>query len=132
MGGVNNTVDKFGRQKFKDKYRSVRGPPGIGFKLTADGQYDIGGKRLTNLSEPKNGNDATTRNFVAKEVEGLRKPIASIFTETLLPMMVKNDGELKRKIDVIRRMLYGRPLADSLKAPNTLSGPRPMKKSSEK
>ena len=32
---------------------SQRGLPGVGFKLTDDGNYDIDGKRLTNLAESK-------------------------------------------------------------------------------
>jgi len=43
---------------------SQRGLPGVGFKLTDDGNYDIDGKRLTNLAEPKDNSDASTKNYV--------------------------------------------------------------------
>ena len=36
------------------------GPPGIGFKLTDNGNYDIDRKRLTNLAESVDDNDAVT------------------------------------------------------------------------
>ena len=36
------------------------GSPGIGFKLTADGNYDIDNKRLTNLAESVDDNDAVS------------------------------------------------------------------------
>ena len=38
------------------------GLPGIGFKLTDDGDFDIDAKRLTDLGEPiEDGDDATTK-----------------------------------------------------------------------
>ena len=44
--------------------KSQRGLPGIGFKLTADGNFDINGKLLTNVAGPVNGDDATNKNYV--------------------------------------------------------------------
>ena len=44
-----------------------RGLPGIGFKLTADGNFDINGKLLTNVAGPANGDDATNKNYVDTE-----------------------------------------------------------------
>ena len=41
-----------------------RGLPGVGFKLTDDGSYDINGKRLTDLSKPVDGTDAATKAYV--------------------------------------------------------------------
>ena len=37
-----------------------RGLPGIGFKLTDDGDYDIDGKRLTNVADSINDSDAVS------------------------------------------------------------------------
>ena len=41
--------------------RGEQGLPGIGFKLTDDGNFDIDGKKLTDLSQPVDGGDATTK-----------------------------------------------------------------------
>ena len=41
-----------------------RGLPGVGFELTDDGNYDIDGKRLTDVAEPVDGKDATTKAYV--------------------------------------------------------------------
>ena len=41
-----------------------KGDPGIGFKLTADGNFNIDGKLLTNVAGPVNGDDATNKNYV--------------------------------------------------------------------
>lgn len=58
------SVDVFGRQLEKNAGASDRGPPGIGFKVTADGNYDIDNKRLCNVLDPVNQNDAATLNVV--------------------------------------------------------------------
>ena len=41
-----------------------RALPGVGFELTDDGNYDIDGKRLTDVAEPVDGKDATTKAYV--------------------------------------------------------------------
>ena len=44
--------------------RGLKGPkgqPGVGFKLTDNGNYNIDGKRLTNVGEPIGDGDATTK-----------------------------------------------------------------------
>ena len=40
------------------------GPPGVGFKLTGDGNYDIDGKRLTNVSQPIDARDVATKAYI--------------------------------------------------------------------
>ena len=57
MGILNNF------EKYTDKDCNVRGSAGrdgIGFKLTADGNYDIDNKRLTNVAESVDDNDAVS------------------------------------------------------------------------
>ena len=60
MGVLNNF------EKYTNKDCDVIGPAGrdgidgIGFKLTGDGNYDIDGKRLTNLAESVDDNDAVS------------------------------------------------------------------------
>lgn len=54
-----SSVDVFGRYLQKSK-QSVRGPPGLGFKRTIDGDYDIENKRLCNIAEPVENTDAAT------------------------------------------------------------------------
>lgn len=39
----------------------VKGPPGIGFKLTSNGDYDIVNKCLNNVKGAVSGGDALTR-----------------------------------------------------------------------
>ena len=47
--------------------RGLRGVPGVGFKLTDGGNYDIDGKRLTNVSQQTDGSDGTTKVYVDSE-----------------------------------------------------------------
>ena len=41
--------------------RGIQGAPGVGFNLTADGNYDMIGKKLTNVGDGVSPNDAVTR-----------------------------------------------------------------------
>ena len=70
------SVDVFGRKLGRTK--ATRGPPGIGYRLTDDGQYDAESKRLCNLAVPQLPNDAVNLvtaqriNFdVQMEIDGI-------------------------------------------------------------
>lgn len=55
------SVDKFGRYASGfESNASGRGPPGEGFALTDRGDYDMMYKRLCNVGQPKEANDAVT------------------------------------------------------------------------
>ena len=47
---------------------SIRGLPGVGFKLTDDGDYDIENKKLRNVAEPESNDDSSTKRYVDTEV----------------------------------------------------------------
>ena len=42
----------------------VKGLPGVGFKRTDDGDYDIQNKKLRNVASPQTNDDATTKSYV--------------------------------------------------------------------
>ena len=44
--------------------KGVQGAPGVGFNLTADGNYDMVGKRLTNVGNPTSDTDSATKKYV--------------------------------------------------------------------
>lgn len=74
------SVDVFGRQlTSKSVIKSIsgggRGPPGNGFKLTADGQYDIDNKRLCNIADPIENNDAVSLKLMRKKIATTLKHI---------------------------------------------------------
>ena len=51
----------FNQQQFG---RGAQGAPGIGFNLTADGNYDMSAKRLTNVGAPTSNADSATKKYV--------------------------------------------------------------------
>lgn len=117
MSRVNNTIDKFGRQRHHEKIRILQGPPGIGFRLNADGQYDIEGKCLTNLAQPINTKDATSKEYVLSEIHRLRKEICGLLNEYVMPFIRSEDSNIESKLEAIQERIYERPLSESLNVP---------------
>lgn len=62
------SIDKFGRYRTNLKKMSG-GPPGVGFHLTSNGDYDIRLKRLCNVQVPKDALDAVNKEFVVSLIE---------------------------------------------------------------
>ena len=44
--------------------KGIQGAPGVGFNLTADGNYDMVGKKLTNVGQPTSDTDSATKKYV--------------------------------------------------------------------
>ena len=44
--------------------RGIQGAPGVGFNLTADGNYDMVGKKLKNVGNPTSDTDSATKKYV--------------------------------------------------------------------
>ena len=44
--------------------KGIQGAPGVGFNLTADGNYDMVGKKLTNVGNPTDDKDAASKKYV--------------------------------------------------------------------
>ena len=53
------SVDVFGRQLIQSK-EVIRGPPGIGFSLTKESNFDIQNKRLCNVNSAVDPTDAVS------------------------------------------------------------------------
>ena len=66
MGYSNGLLES--EEKGGSGERGKQGLPGIGFKLTDYGNFDIDGKRLTDVSLPVDGRDATTKAYVDGEI----------------------------------------------------------------
>ena len=60
--GFSNGTSK--TDKRVEKGGHGHGPRGIGFHLTADNHFHIRNKRLTNVGDPVESTDATTKKFV--------------------------------------------------------------------
>ena len=70
------SVDVFGRS-LKNKIKILKGPLGQGFSLTSSEDYDIKGKKLCNVGEPKEINDAVNLNFLKIYIENVKQEIIS-------------------------------------------------------
>ena len=61
----------FNEQSFGHPFaKGIQGAPGVGFSLTANGNYDINKKRLTNVGAPSNNTDAATKKYVDDNSSG--------------------------------------------------------------
>lgn len=68
-------VDKFGRQYGVENHIS-RGPPGVGFKLTSNGDFSVENKKISNVGNPVHDFDAVNRQstlIVEKDSVSMRK-----------------------------------------------------------
>ena len=57
------SIDIFGRHS-KQAGNSSRGPPGIGFMVTSEGNFDIDSKRLCNMAKTEQQNDAVNLKLI--------------------------------------------------------------------
>ena len=61
----------FNEQSFDHPFATgIPGAPGVGFSLTADGNYDMNKKKLTNVGAPSNNTDAATKKYVDDNSSG--------------------------------------------------------------
>ena len=77
------SIDVFGRRL--SRAAGSRGPPGIGYKLTNDGQFDLENKRLCNVAPANELNDVvnldTLQRIVRIEIRGVTDVTSRIRTE---------------------------------------------------
>lgn len=64
------SVDKFGRHSYGRRQRVIKGPKGDGYTITPEGDYNILGKRLVNVSSPVESGDAVNFKFVNQNLLG--------------------------------------------------------------
>ena len=61
----------FNEQSFDHPFaKGIQGAPGVGFSLTADGNYDMNKKRLTDVGAPSDNTDAATKKYVDDNSSG--------------------------------------------------------------
>jgi hypothetical protein len=107
MGGVNNSIDKFGRQKVSGNLRGqlMRGPPGIGFKLTKWGNFDIEGKRICNVGEPIDRSDAVTLGYLKTDLSECVAQTQEAINEAVLVshkhLREANEKEIKMRLEEV-------------------------------
>ena len=58
--------------------RGIQGAPGVGFNLTADGNYDMVGKKLKNVGAPESDADSATKKYVDENSGGGKTSLLTI------------------------------------------------------
>lgn len=96
-------IDKFGRSQISisgNKTKLFRGPKGEGFNLTTDGNFDINGKKLCNVSNPTDPNDAVTLNYLQQVISDFVNEIKNKFSTAL-----QNSQKLSDAINVTKNYI---------------------------
>ena len=73
-------VDVFGRRT--EKPEATRGPPGIGYKLTEDEQFDVENKRICNLAAAVDKGDAVNLKTLQQAIKEQHKTFLEFQTKT--------------------------------------------------
>ena len=82
------------------RQKGYKGPPGIGFSLTADEHYHIRNKRLTNVSSPVDYNDAPTKKFVT---DLLKTKAGTTYVNNELAALKKRVKVLESMVDKLQK-----------------------------
>ena len=86
--------------------KGVQGAPGVGFNLTADGNYDMVGKKLTNVGAPTSDTDSATKKYVDTNSGGGKTSLLTVdsnidmksqFSITNLKTPSNNDDAANKK-----------------------------------
>ena len=86
--------------------KGVQGAPGVGFNLTADGNYDMVGKKLTNVGSPTSDTDSATKKYVDTNSGGGKTSLLTVdsnidmksqFSITKLKAPSNNDDAANKK-----------------------------------
>lgn len=95
------SVDKFGRHSDHMKIRGTKGPPGEGFELTNDGDYNMKNKKLCNVGNEVASNDAVNlamlENQSTKYVGNSSIPGEKVWDAK--SMQIRYVGEPKKETD---------------------------------
>ena len=95
---MKNTVDKFGRFR---GYQAQAGPPGVGFVLDEDGNYDMMNKRLRRVTAGTEMQDVVTYQQLEPHVKMLlmlNKSVHELLPDRLPPLFEEFMKEQKEKL----------------------------------
>lgn len=96
------SVDVFGRKLGRSDGR--QGPPGVGYKITAEGQYDVEDKRICNLAAANQLKDAvnleTLQRLIQMEIRSIYDVISRLRSDldNIDLMMEANRDEIDKKL----------------------------------
>ena len=99
MGYTNGSSGEIAKAQ-DTRQKGYKGPPGIGFSLTADEHYNIRNKRLTNVCAPVEFSDATTKKFVT---DLLKTKAGSTYVKNELAALKKRVIVLESMVDKLQK-----------------------------
>ena len=94
------SVDVFGRQLMNSK-EIHRGPAGVGFTLTNEGNFNIQNKRLCNIDPPIDSNDAVNLNTLNTVELKLREELRQM--QNFCIQVIKHIESLNYKIKTLNQ-----------------------------
>ena len=96
------SVDAFGRASKRSKI-GERGPPGEGYKLTSQGDYDLDNRKLRNLADPAEETDAVTLKVLNNKIDiltvGLQKSITARLREYVDQFADNFEKQIEKIVD---------------------------------
>ena len=100
MGYSNGSSSNSTQSTQSTRQKGYKGPPGIGFSLTADEHYNIKDKRLTHVSAPVEYSDATTKKFV---IDLLKTKAGTTYVNSELAALKKRVKVLESTVDKLQK-----------------------------
>lgn len=80
------SIDVFGRQLVHAD--APRGPPGLGFKLTSDGNFDLENRKLCNVDNATEQDDAvnlkSVKKMINQEAEKIVQELESVVNDKII------------------------------------------------
>lgn len=99
------SIDLFGRQLVYEKQAlGQRGIPGVGFKLTDDGQYDLENRKLCNTADATVPNDAVNLKILNRSKRKLKSDILEA-VDLSYKNLDKRLTEVEKKIAFLEKNL---------------------------
>lgn len=103
MTTIKNTIDKFGRRRGGDGRTVIRGPPGVGFKLTPDKQFDIQYKRLKNIGDPIDQTDGVTRMYVDELMQERFDAYSKFIHKKITDLVDTVRQNINKEVETVKR-----------------------------
>lgn len=97
------SIDVFGRH-LERAAEASRGPPGVGFKITSDGHYDVDNKRLCNVSEAKEQFDAVNLGLAQRIIQNEIRTVYNV-TSSMRTHIDNNNFMIRMLEDSINEKL---------------------------
>ena len=100
------SLDVFGRKLDSKSKVGSRGPPGVGYRLTPTGDYDIEKRRICNLSYPVDPNDAVNLQTLELNIAASGDRFTELFNSVIetAKKLQERIEKLEKTVDEIKKL----------------------------